>query len=29
VRLTVGGFNVLLGGIGNKLTVQAVRRSPT
>ena len=29
VRLTIGGFNALLGGIGNKLTVQAVRRSPT
>jgi len=29
VRFTIGGFNALLGGIGNKLTVQAVRRSPT
>lgn len=29
VRLTINGFNALLGGIGNKLTVQAVRRSPT
>lgn len=27
VRLTIDGFNALLGGIGNKLTVQAVRRS--
>jgi SAM-dependent methyltransferase len=27
VRLAVDGFNALLGGIGNKLTVQAVRRS--
>jgi len=27
VRLAIGGFNALLGGIGNKLTVQAVRRS--
>ena len=29
VRLGIGGFNALLGGIGNKLTVQAVRRSAT
>jgi len=28
VRLTIDGFNALLGGVGNKLTVQAVRRSP-
>jgi SAM-dependent methyltransferase len=26
VRFTIDGFNALLGGIGNKLTVQAVRR---
>ena len=29
VRLAIDGFNALLGGIGNKLTVQAVRRSAT
>jgi SAM-dependent methyltransferase len=29
VRLAIDGFNALLGGIGNKLTVQAVRRSDT
>jgi SAM-dependent methyltransferase len=29
VRLATDGFNALLGGIGNKLTVQAVRRSGT
>jgi SAM-dependent methyltransferase len=29
VRLAIDGFNSLLGGIGNKLTVQAVRRSAT
>jgi SAM-dependent methyltransferase/uncharacterized protein YbaR (Trm112 family) len=29
VRFTIDGFNALLGGIGNKLTVQAVRRSAT
>ena len=29
VRVAIDGFNAVLGGIGNKLTVQAVRRSPT
>jgi hypothetical protein len=29
VRFAIDGFNALLGGIGNKLTVQAVRRSAT
>jgi uncharacterized protein YbaR (Trm112 family) len=29
VRLAIDGFNALLGGFGNKLTVQAVRRSQT
>jgi len=29
VRLAIDGFNALLGGIGNKLTVQAVRRAAT
>ena len=29
VRFAIDGFNALLGGIGNKLTVQAVRRSTT
>ena len=29
VRLAIDGFNALLGGVGNKLTVQALRRSPT
>ena len=28
VRLAIDGFNAVLGGVGNKLTVQAVRRSP-
>jgi len=28
VRLAIDGFNALLGRVGNKLTVQAVRRSP-